>query len=251
MVLAIQKVFNITPYYILHIKYGTRTTRNLDICAYFLGQTVGNHQEKKNEKPRGLEAPTKTARRPKGKKKIWFFTNLHYVSKWYLLIHSDAPQARSVVIIVFTHLVRPSVRPYICPHFSKSSKTKQISSENNVYYWRDCGSGRVDHWWHLSSSSFRAWRLVLVLLRKLAQKRFCMFSFRGADIFCFPFTVANWNYAQWVIRRTFSNLYVFCKNILYYIKQNLLPVWQKIQKKEKTVGIVLDYFLLFWKMSLS
>ena len=35
---------------------------------------------------------------------------------------------------------RPSVRP---PHFSKSGKIKQ--SENNVRYWRDCGSGRVDH----------------------------------------------------------------------------------------------------------
>ena len=40
-----------------------------------------------------------------------------------------------------------SCSPYVRPHFSKSSKTKQ--SENNVRYWRDCGSGRVDHWWHL------------------------------------------------------------------------------------------------------
>ena len=31
--------------------------------------------------------------------------------------------------------------PYV--HFSRSSQTKQISSENN---WRDCGSGRVDHY---------------------------------------------------------------------------------------------------------
>ena len=35
-------------------------------------------------------------------------------------------------------VVRLSVRP---PLF----KTKQISSENNVHYWKDCGSGRVDH----------------------------------------------------------------------------------------------------------
>ena len=41
--------------------------------------------------------------------------------------------------------VRPSVRP------SPLFKTKQMSSENNFHYWRgDCGSGRVDHWWHLS-----------------------------------------------------------------------------------------------------
>ena len=46
------------------------------------------------------------------------------------------PQSRPVVIIVIR---RPS------PLF----KTKQVSSENNVRYWWDCGSGRVDHWWHL------------------------------------------------------------------------------------------------------
>ena len=60
-----------------------------------------------------------------------------------ILIHSAVPQ--SVVIIVFAHVVRP--------HFSKSIKTKHISCENNVvHHWRDCGSGRVDHWWHLSFS---------------------------------------------------------------------------------------------------
>ena len=37
-----------------------------------------------------------------------------------------------------------SVRP------SPLVKTKQISSENNVHYWLDCGSGQVDHWWQLS-----------------------------------------------------------------------------------------------------
>ena len=36
-------------------------------------------------------------------------------------------------------------------------KIKQISSENNVHYWRDCGSGRVDHWWHLSFLFCFAW----------------------------------------------------------------------------------------------
>ena len=34
----------------------------------------------------------------------------------------------------------------LCPsHFSKSRKRKQTSSENSHCYWRDCGSGRVDH----------------------------------------------------------------------------------------------------------
>ena len=35
-------------------------------------------------------------------------------------------------------------------------KTKQISNKNNVRYWRDCGSGRVDHWWQLSCYIFLA-----------------------------------------------------------------------------------------------
>ena len=34
------------------------------------------------------------------------------------------------------------------PHFSNLAK------QNNVRYRRDCGSGRVDHWWHLSCCSF-------------------------------------------------------------------------------------------------
>ena len=38
---------------------------------------------------------------------------------------------------------------------STLSKTKQISSEANVRCWRDCGSGRVDHWWHLSCLPLR------------------------------------------------------------------------------------------------
>ena len=49
------------------------------------------------------------------KKRIWM--------KVYM-IHSDAPQSRPVVIIDFTHVVRPSVRTYVRPHFSQSSKTK-------------------------------------------------------------------------------------------------------------------------------
>ena len=47
-----------------------------------------------------------------------------------------------------------SVRPYFTYasiHFSKLCKTNQFSSENSDRYWRDCGSGREDHWWHLSS----------------------------------------------------------------------------------------------------
>ena len=60
----------------------------------------------------------------------------------------------TVVITVFTH-VRPSVRP----HFLKSRRTKQFSSENSYRYWQDCGPGRRDHWWHLSCVESGAARL--------------------------------------------------------------------------------------------
>ena len=38
------------------------------------------------------------------------------------------------------------VRPYVSPCFSKQNKCQ---TKNNVHYWRDCGSGWVDHWWYL------------------------------------------------------------------------------------------------------
>ena len=55
------------------------------------------------------------------------------------------------------------------PRFSKSSKTKQISSENNVHNLRDCGYGRVDHWWHLSFSSFFTFGFYFRADNKFAQ----------------------------------------------------------------------------------
>ena len=62
------------------------------------------------------------------------------------LIHLADPESWPVVIIIFGYTYCPSVRP----HFSKYSKTKHVSSKNNVDDWRYCGSDRVDHWWHMS-----------------------------------------------------------------------------------------------------
>ena len=56
------------------------------------------------------------------------------------LIQEADPQSRPIGITIFAH---GSERP----HFSRSRKTKQLSSENSDRYWRYCGSGRVDHWW--------------------------------------------------------------------------------------------------------
>ena len=61
------------------------------------------------------------------------------------------PLGRPLVIIIFAQV---SVRPSVRPHFSKFGKTKQTAHENNDRYWRDCGSGRGDPWWHMSCSYF-------------------------------------------------------------------------------------------------
>ena len=61
------------------------------------------------------------------------------------------PQTRPVVIIILAQI---SVRSSVRPHFSKYRKPKQTSRENNDRYWWDCGSGRGDHWWHMSCSFF-------------------------------------------------------------------------------------------------
>ena len=63
------------------------------------------------------------------------------------------PHGRPTVTAGSDHCFRTCC-PYVRSHFSKSRKTKQILSENSVHYLRGCGSGRVDHWWYLSSSSY-------------------------------------------------------------------------------------------------
>ena len=64
------------------------------------------------------------------------------IHKEVLLIHEVDPQSWQVVITISARVVCTSVRSFVRPHFSQ---IKQISIENNVRYWRDCGSGRVDH----------------------------------------------------------------------------------------------------------
>ena len=74
----------------------------------------------------------------------WIYLYLLQYSKYCnFMIHEVDPQSRSIVITIFTRTV-----PYVCPYFSNSRKTKQILSENSDGYWPDCGSGRVDPWWH-------------------------------------------------------------------------------------------------------
>ena len=72
-----------------------------------------------------------------------------------LLIHVADSQSLPVVIIIFAHVsVRPSIRPSVRP-----VQNKQNLSENSDPYWKDCGSGRVDYWWHASIVFYYFWFL--------------------------------------------------------------------------------------------
>ena len=83
------------------------------------------------------------------------------------LILSANPQSRPVVIIVFARVVRPSVRMSV-PTFQNLAKQKQISSENNVHYCRDC-----EFWPSGSSTVFYKKCFLSVALRALWNEYYC------------------------------------------------------------------------------
>ena len=58
-----------------------------------------------------------------------------------------------------------SVRPSV-PTFQNLAKQNK---ENNDHYWRDCGSGRVDHWWHPC--------LVFLIFHRLSSWFYLFFTF--------------------------------------------------------------------------
>ena len=115
-----------------------------------------------------------------------------------ILIHDADPQSRPVVITIFT-LVS------VCPHFLKSHKTKQLSSEKSDHFCRDYGFGRGDHWWHtcLVSILFHQpfYALCFDGLSSRHQKR------KGNWCFCSFYLLRNWiNVALsiWFCFRTWS-----------------------------------------------
>ena len=67
----------------------------------------------------------------------------HFLRVLLLLIHSDNPKSRLVWIIVFAHVVRPSVRP----HYSNLEKQ---NNRKQCYLLAWLWTGLVDHWWLLS-----------------------------------------------------------------------------------------------------
>ena len=78
-----------------------------------------------------------------------FFRRLYVLSYPYTVDTLGQPTITACNDNCFCKCCPSYVRPQ-----SKSSKTKQISSENNVHYWQDCASSWVDHWWHLSCFFF-------------------------------------------------------------------------------------------------
>ena len=69
----------------------------------------------------------------------FLMTRKHHI-RMFLLIHEADPQSRQVVITIFARVVRPSV-----PTLQNLTKQSSTSCIVRDHYWRDCGSGRVDH----------------------------------------------------------------------------------------------------------
>ena len=103
------------------------------------------------------------------------------------LIHTANPQSWSVVINIFACVVCTSVCAFV-PTFQNIAQ--QSSSKNSDRYWRECGSGWVDKWWHTY--------LVYFVLQCQNWKVFCI---RIANIF-------------------FSEYFVF---VLQYFFKSILP----------------------------
>ena len=74
-----------------------------------------------------------------------FFSTPRLIETWNIF----DPPGQPTVTADRDHCFRPC-RPSV---LTCQNPAKQ-NSENNVRYWRDCGSGRVDHWWHLSCFFF-------------------------------------------------------------------------------------------------
>ena len=89
------------------------------------------------------------------------FSLSYYV--WFAddpLIHSANPQSRPVVIIVFMLSIHPTATVRTFQNLAKQ------------YKWRDCGSGWVDHWWHLFCNFlFSAWTRVKEELKTQHQQQ--------------------------------------------------------------------------------
>ena len=82
-------------------------------------------------------------RKKKKWKKIWRRVSF-FSSSTLRVEHKKVidPRGRPAVTI-FARVVCPFV-------LFKISQNKTIFKENSDHYWRDCESGRVDHWWQLS-----------------------------------------------------------------------------------------------------
>ena len=119
-----------------------------------------------------------------------------------------------------------SVRPSVLPHFSKSSKTKQI--ENNVRYWRDCGSGQVDHWWHPSCSTYFHF---IPELSNCMRKNVSITAF--ASLHCLLCKTLSWIIA---ILASFNEDLQRIKNTW-----TLISLWEKLRCHNKVLLIRMQY----------
>ena len=92
------------------------------------------------------------------------------------------PQSRSIVI--FASVVCTSVVLSVTT-FPNLAKTKQIASENNVYYWQNYVSGPVGHWWHLYCSSLCLCKISLTGIENCLEKFTFKINYSLGYAYCF------------------------------------------------------------------
>ena len=90
-------------------------------------------------------------------------------------VHWIDPLSQSTVMAGSDHCFRtccPSVRPFVRPPVPTFQIQQNKTTENNGRYCRDCGSGRVDHWWPRSCLSL--FFLHLQLIRSTSLRYACV-----------------------------------------------------------------------------
>ena len=118
----------------------------LPLCEKFCGLSPPQHRFKKEKKNQD-ETWSFVTLSPTAEQLLamaWHRLEKHvfiFSRPYQLVIHETDPQSRPVVIT-------PSLLKILQYKTKFTRKTMKSLSENSDRYWRECRSGRVDHWWH-------------------------------------------------------------------------------------------------------
>ena len=131
----------------------------------------------------------------------------------------------------YFHTCHISVHPYVRSHFSKSHKTKQLSSENSDRYKQDCGSGRVDHLSFKEEQSYEIWlikNLISLYKERITISKFFvirmlhnLLAYKKQTLF---FCCKLLRIESWAAERTFCSLCSICKRDFCKLHEIFFPL---------------------------